>query len=248
MSIELVNVHKSFGEKKVLRGFSLVIENGQTMSIIGASGSGKSVTLKHVIGLLRPDVGEVWVDGENVARLDQASVYRVRRKVGFVFQFAALFDSMTIAENVGMGLERMETFSEAEIRDRVESCLQRVDLGGYGNRMPSELSGGQRKRVGLARAIATEPDYILYDEPTTGLDPITKAVIDELIMRMADDLGVTGVVITHDMESAFRISDRIAMLHEGKNRVEGTPSEIRANEDPVVKAFIEGRPELLETA
>lgn len=248
MSIELVNLHKAFGEKKVLQGFSLTIDSGQTMSIIGASGSGKSVTLKHVIGLLRPDVGEVWVDGENVARLDQTSVYRIRRKVGFVFQFAALFDSMTIAENVGMGLVRMETYSDAEIRDRVENCLERVDLGGYGPRMPAELSGGQRKRVGLARAIATEPDYLLYDEPTTGLDPITKAVIDELIMRMADELGVTGVVITHDMDSAFRISDRIAMLHEGRNRIEGTPEEIRSTNDPVVKGFIEGRPELLESA
>ncbi|NNF27987.1 MAG: ABC transporter ATP-binding protein [Gemmatimonadetes bacterium] len=248
MSIELVNIHKAFGEKKVLQGFSLTIDSGQTMSVIGASGSGKSVTLKHIIGLLRPDVGEVWVDGENIARLDQASVYRIRRKVGFVFQFAALFDSMTIAQNVAMGLERMETYSDAEIRDRVESCLERVDLPGYGDRMPSQLSGGQRKRVGFARAIATEPDYILYDEPTTGLDPITKAVIDELIMRMADELGVTGVVITHDMDSAFKISDRIAMLHEGRNRIEGTPDEIQATEDPVVKGFIEGRPELLETA
>lgn len=248
MSIELVDIHKAFGEKKVLQGFSLTIDSGQTMSVIGASGSGKSVTLKHIIGLLRPDVGEVWVDGENIARLDQASVYRIRRKVGFVFQFAALFDSMTIAENVAMGLERMEKYSDSEIRDRVESCLERVDLSGYGDRMPSQLSGGQRKRVGFARAIATEPDYILYDEPTTGLDPITKAVIDELIMRMADDLGVTGVVITHDMDSAFKISDRIAMLHEGRNRIEGTPDEIRSTEDPVVKGFIEGRPELLETA
>lgn len=248
MSIELVDIHKAFGEKKVLQGFSLTIDSGQTMSVIGASGSGKSVTLKHIIGLLRPDLGEVWVDGENVARLDQASVYRIRRKVGFVFQFAALFDSMTIAENVAMGLERMEQYSDSEIRDRVESCLERVDLPGYGDRMPSQLSGGQRKRVGFARAIATEPDYILYDEPTTGLDPITKAVIDELIMRMADELGVTGVVITHDMDSAFKISDRIAMLHEGRNRIEGTPDEIRSTEDPVVKGFIEGRPELLETA
>ncbi len=248
MSIELVDIHKAFGEKKVLQGFSLTIASGQTMSVIGASGSGKSVTLKHIIGLLRPDAGEVWVDGENIARLDQASVYRIRRKVGFVFQFAALFDSMTIAENVAMGLERMEKYSDSEIRDRVESCLERVDLPGYGDRMPSQLSGGQRKRVGFARAIATEPDYILYDEPTTGLDPITKAVIDELIMRMADDLGVTGVVITHDMNSAFKISDRIAMLHEGRNRIEGTPEEIRSTEDPVVKGFIEGRPELLETA
>lgn len=248
MSIELVDIHKSFGEKKVLRGFSLSIDQGQTMSIIGASGSGKSVTLKHVIGLLRPDVGEVWVDGENVASLDQASVYRIRRKVGFVFQFAALFDSMTIAANVGMGLKRMETYSDEEIRERSETCLERVELGGYGGRMPAQLSGGQRKRVGLARAIATEPDYLLYDEPTTGLDPITKAVIDELIMRLADELNVTGVVITHDMESAFRISDRIAMLHEGRNRIEGTPDEIRATDDPIVKGFIEGRPELLESA
>ncbi len=248
MSIQLVNIHKSFGEKEVLRGFSLTIDAGQTMVVIGGSGSGKSVTLKHIIGLLRPDIGEVWVDGENVARLDQASVYRIRRKVGFVFQFAALFDSMTIAENVAMGLERMETFSEAEIRDRVEECLEWVDLGGYGDRMPAQLSGGQRKRVGFARAIATEPDYILYDEPTTGLDPITKAVIDELIMKMADELGVTGVVITHDMDSAFRIADRIAMLHEGRNRFEGTPEELRATDDPVVKGFIEGRPDLLESA
>ena len=248
MSIQLVNIHKSFGEKEVLRGFSLTIDAGQTMVVIGGSGSGKSVTLKHITGLLRAYTGEVWVAGATVARLDQASVYRIRRKVGFVFQFAALFDSMTIAENVAMGLERMETFSEAEIRDRVEECLEWVDLGGYGDRMPAQLSGGQRKRVGFARAIATEPDYILYDEPTTGLDPITKAVIDELIMKMADELGVTGVVITHDMDSAFRIADRIAMLHEGRNRFEGTPEELRATDDPVVKGFIEGRPDLLEGA
>ena len=247
MSIELVDIHKSFGDKEVLKGFSLTIQDGQTTSILGASGSGKSVTLKHIIGLLKPDRGEVWVDGENVSRLDQASIYRIRRKVGFVFQFAALFDSMTIADNVAMGLRRMEAFSDAEIRDRVEDCLERVDLAGYGDRHPAELSGGQRKRVGFARAIATEPKYLLYDEPTTGLDPITKAVIDQLIMKMADDLGVTGVVITHDMDSAFKISDRIAMLHEGKNRIEGTPDEIRATDDPVVKGFIEGRPELLET-
>ncbi|MDX1495025.1 MAG: ABC transporter ATP-binding protein [Longimicrobiales bacterium] len=247
MSIELVDIHKSFGDKEVLKGFSLTIQDGQTTSILGASGSGKSVTLKHIIGLLKPDRGEVWVDGENVSRLDQASIYRIRRKVGFVFQFAALFDSMTIADNVAMGLRRMEAFSDDEIRDRVEDCLERVDLAGYGDRHPAELSGGQRKRVGFARAIATEPKYLLYDEPTTGLDPITKAVIDQLIMKMADDLGVTGVVITHDMDSAFKISDRIAMLHEGKNRIEGTPDEIRATDDPVVKGFIEGRPELLET-
>ena len=248
MSIELVDIHKAFGDKEVLRGFSVHIEDGKTTAIIGASGSGKSVTLKHIVGLLRPDRGEVWVDGENVSRLDQASIYRVRRKVGFVFQFAALFDSMTIAENVGMGLKRMEDMSEPEIRDRVTECLERVNLSGYEERYPAELSGGQRKRVGLARAIATEPKYILYDEPTTGLDPVTKAVIDELIVRMSDDLGVTGVVITHDMESAYRISDQIAMLHEGTNRIQGTPEEIQSTDDPIVKGFIEGRPDLLEAA
>ena len=247
MSIRLVDLHKSFGEKQVLRGFSVDIEDGRTTAIIGASGSGKSVTLKHVVGLLRPDRGDVWVDGENISRLDQASIYRIRRKAGFVFQFAALFDSMTIAENVGMGLRRMEDLAEEEVRDRVEECLARVNLSGYEARYPAELSGGQRKRVGIARAIATEPKYILYDEPTTGLDPVTKRVIDDLIMRMADELGVTGVVVTHDMDSAFRISDRIAMLHEGQTRFQGTPDEIRDSDDPVVKGFIEGRPDLLET-
>ncbi|MDX1645495.1 MAG: ABC transporter ATP-binding protein [Longimicrobiales bacterium] len=248
MSIELVDIYKAFGDKEVLKGFSVSIEDGQTTAIIGASGSGKSVTLKHIVGLLRPDRGDVWVDGENVSRLDQASIFQLRRNVGFVFQFAALFDSMTIAENVGMGLRRMEDVSESEIEERVADCLARVNLAGYQDRYPAELSGGQRKRVGLARAIATEPKYILYDEPTTGLDPVTKAVIDELIMRMADELDVTGVVITHDMDSAYRISDSIAMLYEGRKRFQGTPDEIRKTDDPVVKGFIEGRPELLEEA
>lgn len=248
MSIDLVDLHKAFDEKEILKGFSLTIEDGRTTAVIGGSGAGKSVLLKHVVGLLRPDRGDVWVDGENVSRLDQASVYRLRRKVGFVFQFAALFDSMTIAENVGMGLRRVEGMRDVEIDERVQECLERVELEGFGERYPSELSGGQRKRVGVARAIATAPKYILYDEPTTGLDPLTKAVIDELIMRMADELEVTGVVITHDMDSAFRISDRIAMLYDGRNRFEGTPDEIRATDDPVVRGFVEGRPELVEAA
>ena len=246
MSIELVNVHKAFDENEVLKGFTLTIPVGQTTSIIGGSGSGKSVALKHIIGLIRPDVGDVWVDGENVSRLDQASVYALRRKVGYVFQFAALFDSMTVAENVGMGLARIPGLSDDWIRDRVVECLHLVDMDGFGDRYPSELSGGQKKRAGLARAIATEPTYLLYDEPTTGLDPVTASVIDDLIVRMAEQLGVTGVVITHDMKSAFRISDRVAMLYDGRIRLEGTPDEMRQTEDPIVKGFIEGRPELLE--
>jgi phospholipid/cholesterol/gamma-HCH transport system ATP-binding protein len=248
LSIELVNVHKAFGDKPVLTGLSLTVSEGTTVSVIGGSGSGKSVMLKHIVGLLRPDQGDVWVDGENVSRVDQESVYRLRRNVGYVFQFAALFDSMTVADNVAMGLRRMGGWSEAEIGERVRECLGMVDLDDYGPRAPSELSGGQRKRAGLARAIATRPKYILYDEPTTGLDPVTSAVIDELIMKTSEQLGVTGLVITHDMRSAFRISDRVAMLYDGRIRFEGTPQELRDAEDPVVKGFIEGRPELLERA
>lgn len=246
MSIELVNVHKAFGEKEVLRGFTLEIQDGTTTSVIGGSGSGKSVALKHIVGLLRPDEGDVWVDEDNVSRLDQESVYQMRRNVGYVFQFAALFDSMSIGENVGMGLKRIPGMTASRIRERVAECLHLVDLGGFEARMPSQISGGQRKRVGLARAIATEPKYLLYDEPTTGLDPVTTAVIGELIQRMRKELAVTGVVITHDMDSAFRISDKIAMLYQGQIRFQGTPDEVRQSEDPIVKGFIEGKPELME--
>jgi phospholipid/cholesterol/gamma-HCH transport system ATP-binding protein len=246
VSIVIHDVHKAFGAKEVLKGFSVEIHEGETVSVIGASGSGKSVALKHIVGLLRPDLGEVWVDGENVGRLSQDALYQLRRNVGYVFQFAALFDSMTIGENVGMGLRRIPGMTPPRIDKRVAECLDLVDLEGYQGRYPSEISGGQRKRVGLARAIATEPKYLLYDEPTTGLDPVTTAVIDELILRMRKELAVTGVVITHDMGSAFRISDRVAMLYDGQVRFEGTPSEIKATDDPVVKGFIEGRPELME--
>ena len=245
MSIELVDIHKAFGDNEVLRGFSLEIPNGTTTSVVGGSGSGKSVMLKHIVGLLRPDAGDVWVDGQNVSRLDQESLYRIRRTIGYVFQFAALFDSMTVGGNVAMALKRLEGYTPARIQERVRDCLHLVDLDGLEDRYPSELSGGQRKRAGLARAIATEPTYLLYDEPTTGLDPLTTAVIDELIIRMAEELGATGLVITHDMRSAFHISDRVAMLYDGRVRLVGTPDEFRATEDPVVRAFIEGRPELL---
>jgi phospholipid/cholesterol/gamma-HCH transport system ATP-binding protein len=248
MSIELRDLHKSFGPKKVLQGFTLNIQEGETLSIIGGSGAGKSVTLKHILGLIAPDQGEVWVDGQNVNQLEREQLYELRRKVGYVFQFAALFDSMTIADNVAMGLRRIHGMAEAQIQERVSECLRRVDLTGVENLYPNQISGGMQKRVGFARAIATQPRYLLYDEPTTGLDPVTVTVIDRLIMRMADELGVTGVVITHDMESAYRISDRIAMLHGGRVRTAGTPEEIRSSQDPVVKGFIEGRPELLEKA
>jgi len=246
VSIELVDLYKSFGEKEVLKGFTLDVREGETLSVIGGSGSGKSVALKHIVGLLVPDSGDVRVDGIDVVGLPQEELYELRRRVGYVFQFAALFDSMTIAENIGMGLRRISGMSVDEIRERVAECLALVDLDGYEERMPAELSGGQRKRAGLARAIATRPKYLLYDEPTTGLDPVTTSVIDSLILRMRQELNVTGVVITHDMQSAFRISDRIAMLYDGRIRLQGTPDEVRAAEDRVVRAFIEGRPDLLE--
>ena len=246
MSIQLKDLHKAFGSLEVLRGFTLDVRDGETLSIIGGSGAGKSVMLKHVLRLLEPDRGEVWVDGVHVGGLDQDALYDLRRRVGYVFQFAALFDSMTIQDNVAMGLRRIRGLGAQEIEKRVAASLDRVDLTGVEHKYPSELSGGMRKRAGLARAIATEPKYLLYDEPTTGLDPITTTVIDRLIIRMKEELGVTGVVVTHDMASAFRVSDRIAMLHQGRVRIVGTPAEIRGSDDSVVRSFIEGRPELLE--
>jgi len=248
MSIELRDVHKAFGSNEVLRGFSIMAEEGETLVVMGQSGSGKSVMLKHIVGLLVPDRGTVWVDGAEVNRLERKRLFELRGNVGYVFQFAALFDSMTIAENVGMGLRRIQGTTTDQIRERVAECLALVDLEGFESRLPAELSGGQQKRAGIARAIATRPKYLLYDEPTSGLDPVTKAVIDRLILRMRHLVGVTGLVITHDVESAYRVGDRIAMLHEGSCRFVGTPDEVRGTDDPVVKGFMEGRPELMEVA
>jgi phospholipid/cholesterol/gamma-HCH transport system ATP-binding protein len=193
------------------------------------------------VRLLEPDSGEVFVDGEDVNRLGRSELSALRAKVGYVFQFAALFDSLSIGDNVAMGLRKQGTHTEAEIRTRVAESLRLVDLPDVESRFPAELSGGMRKRVGIARAIALRPKYILYDEPTTGLDPVTSAVIDGLMVRMRDQLGVTGVVITHDMRSAYTVGTRIAMLNEGTVRQVGTVAEIRATTDPLVRQFIEGR-------
>lgn len=247
MSIELRDIHRTFGKNDVLRGIDLEVVEGETLSLIGCSGSGKSVLLKHIVGLITPDRGEVLVDDKNVNQPDVEELNVLRRDVGYVFQFAALFDSMSIADNVAMGLRRVPGLYEEEIVARVRECLALVDLDNVEERYPSELSGGMVKRVGLARAIATRPKYLLYDEPTTGLAPATATVIDRLIIRMKEDLGVTGIVITHDMQSAFRISDRIAMLHEGRLRVIGTVREIQESDDLFLRAFIEGRPELMES-
>jgi phospholipid/cholesterol/gamma-HCH transport system ATP-binding protein len=239
--IQLKNVYKSFGSKRVLQGFTLDVREGETMVIIGFSGTGKSVAIKHIVRLLEPDSGEVFVDGVDVNSLGRSELSALRAKVGYVFQFAALFDSLSIGDNVAMGLRKQGTHSEAEIRTRVAESLRLVDLPDVESRFPAELSGGMRKRVGIARAIALRPKYILYDEPTTGLDPVTSAVIDGLMVRMRDQLGVTGVVITHDMRSAYTVGTRIAMLNEGKVRQVGTVDEIRATTDPLVRQFIEGR-------
>jgi phospholipid/cholesterol/gamma-HCH transport system ATP-binding protein len=244
--IEMIDLHKAFGSKVVLDGFSLRVEEGDTVALVGFSGAGKSVALKHIVGLIQPDQGTVRVDGQDVPSLGRSALFELRRRVGYVFQFAALFDSMTIAENLAMGLIKHGGFSKDEIEERIAESLRRVELEGFQERFPAELSGGQRKRAGLARAIAFGPKYLLYDEPTSGLDPVTTTVIDRLILKMRDELGVTSLVITHDMGSAYRISDRIAMLYEGRVLEEGTPEEIRGTENPVVKGFVEGRPELVE--
>lgn len=239
--IKWVDVYKAFGAKEVLRGFSLDVVEGETVVIIGASGSGKSVAIKHVVGLLMPDRGTVFVDGKEVPTLPRRELYELRAKIGYVFQFAALFDSLTIGDNVAMGLRKRPDMTEREIAHRVEEALDLVDLPNVQNQYPAELSGGMRKRVGIARAVAMRPKYILYDEPTTGLDPVTSAVIDELMIRMREKLGVTSVVITHDMRSAYRVGSRIAMLYEGRVRQVGTVDEIKHTTDPIVRQFIEGR-------
>ena len=240
----LQHVSKAFGPKKVLTDFTLDVVEGETMVIIGYSGTGKSVAIKHIVGLLEPDSGTVIVDGLEVPRLSRRDLYHLRARIGYVFQFAALFDSLTIADNVAMGLRKQGELSPPEIDARVDEALDLVDLPNVRDRFPAELSGGMRKRVGIARAIALRPKYILYDEPTTGLDPVTSAVIDQLMIRMREKLGVTSVVITHDMRSAYTVGSRIAMLYDGCVRQVGTVDEIQHTTDPVVRQFIEGRPSL----
>jgi phospholipid/cholesterol/gamma-HCH transport system ATP-binding protein len=238
--IKIINLHKSFGKNQVLRGIDLTIEKGESMVVIGGSGSGKSVLLKHIIGILRPDAGKVLIDGIDLARLKESELYEVRKKFGMLFQMSALFDSMTVWENVGFALHRNKSMHDKEIKTRASEKLKLVGLSGVENLMPAELSGGMKKRVGLARAIAHEPEILLYDEPTTGLDPIMADAINELIIEMKNTLSVTSVAITHDMNSAYKIADRIAMLYEGRIIDTGSPDEIKNTSNPVVRQFITG--------
>ncbi len=240
--ISFKDVKKQFDTNVVLDGFSLDVHDGETMIILGYSGTGKSVALKHIVGLLEPDEGHVEVDGQIVHMLDRDGLTELRSNVGYVFQFAALFDSMNVAENLALGLKR-QSLSASEINDRVAASLSLVDMEGTEEKYPAQLSGGMRKRVGIARAIALRPRYILYDEPTTGLDPVTSAVINQLMIKTREKLGVTAIVVTHDLESAYAVGDRIAMLYHGGIRQVGSAEEVRRTHDPVVRQFLDGRPE-----
>ena len=239
--ISLRDLRKSFGSKVVLDGLDLDVRRGEAVVIVGGSGTGKSVTLKHIIGLLRPDSGSITVLGEDITRLPPRELNRVRRHFGMSFQEGALFDSMSVFDNVAFPLTRHTAMTAAEIRDRVMECLDLVHLEGVEDKRPSELSGGMRRRVGFARAISLEPEILLFDEPTTGLDPVISDVVADIILEMDKRLQTTTITITHDMKVAFKIADRIAMIHKGKVIEQGTPEEFQHSPNPSVQQFIEGR-------
>lgn len=239
--IEIRGLYKKFANLDVLRGLDLSIAMGETIVIIGRSGCGKSVLLKHIVGLLKPDSGVIEVDGVDISKLGELQLQDIQKNFGFLFQGAALFDSMNVSDNVSFGLKIQHLLNnKEEIQARVKECLRLVGLEGIEHVMPSDLSGGMRKRVGLARAIAANPKYILYDEPTTGIDPIMSDAINDLIISMKEQLGVTSIAVTHDMVSAYKIADRIAMMFEGKIIQVGTPDEIRNTDNQIVRQFISG--------
>ena len=238
--IKLVDIHKSFGRQKVLDGLDIEIEEGKTTVIIGRSGGGKSVLLKHIIGLLRPDRGQVLIDGVDITKLNDRELNEIRKKFGMLFQEAALFDSMTVGENVAFPLREHTSMKEKEIRETVAERLRSVGLTGVEAKIPAELSGGMRKRVGLARAIAMRPQIVLFDEPTTGLDPVMTEAINRLILDTQKSFNLTCVVISHDIRSIFEIGHRIAMLYEGRIIEYGTPEELRASRNPVIVQFLAG--------
>lgn len=238
--IEIKDVFKSFRKNEVLKGVNLTIKKGETIVIIGRSGCGKSVLLKLIMGLLKPDSGKILVNGDDVTALNDKELRELRQKFGMLFQASALFDSMTVDENVGLGLREHTKLLEDEVKQRVQEKLKMVGLSQVEEKKPAELSGGMKKRVGLARAIAMDPEYVLYDEPTTGLDPIMADVINDLIISLRNTLSITSIAVTHDIVSAYKIADRVAMLYEGKIIFVGTPQEVKNTNDPTVKQFIEG--------
>ncbi len=238
--IKVKGIKKAFDENVVYRGLDLSIDRGETITIIGGSGSGKSVLLKMLIGIIKPDEGEILIDGVNIAPLPDDELVKIRKRIGMLFQGSALFDSINVGENVGYGLKRHTDLDEAKIEKKIEKCLEMVGLPKIERMMPADLSGGMKKRVALARAIAYDPEIILYDEPTTGLDPTNAKRINNLICEMQKLLNVTSIVVTHDMKSAFEVSDRMAMLYKGKIAAVGTISEIRKSKEPLVTDFIQG--------
>ncbi len=238
--IEFRGIRKSFGPKTVLAGVDLTIRDGEVFFIIGSSGAGKSVLIKHLIGLLKPDAGEIWLDGEDVSRLDERSLYRVRKVCAMVFQHATLFDSMTCAENVALPLRKHRGLSQRDALAEAMKRLDQVRMREFADRYPAELGDGMRKRVAIARALTVDPRYVLFDEPTTSLDPVSARRVDRLIRELSDRLGVTSVVVSHDLVSMFTIADRIAMLYKGNLRMVGTPDEFRRADDPIVQQFTNG--------
>lgn len=241
--IEIRNLHKSFADKKVLQGVDLDIETGQTTTIIGGSGSGKSVLFKHIIGLMKPDAGSILVDGEDTSKMRESDLYRVVDKFGMVFQSGALFDSMSVGKNVAFGIENRKNMTRADVDAIVEHSLDQVGLSDIAHLMPGELSGGMKKRVAIARAIAKKPRILMFDEPTTGLDPIMADIINDLIIKVNAAPEVTSIVITHDMVSAYKISDKIAVLYDGRIIETGSPEEVRNTQNAIVRQFIEGKAE-----
>ncbi|NOY76967.1 MAG: ABC transporter ATP-binding protein [Calditrichaeota bacterium] len=241
--IEIEHLKKSFDSKPVLRDVNLSIQRGKVTVIIGRSGCGKSVLLKLILGLIKPDAGKIFVEGQEVTHMNQEEIYKMRRKFGMLFQNAALFDSMTVEENMALPLIEHSDLSYDVIQKRVREKLSMVGLPGIENLKPAELSGGMKKRVGLARALMMEPEIVLYDEPTTGLDPIMSDVIDNVVIGFNKNLGITSIVVTHDMKSVYKIADRVAMIQRGVVLFDGTPEELRQTDDPVVRQFIEGKAE-----
>lgn len=244
--IEIKDLYKKFGKNEVLRGVNLTINDGETMVIIGRSGCGKSVLLKHIIGLLEPDRGEIFIEDRNIVDMTEKEIYELRKKFGFLFQGAALFDSMTVGENIGLALKENTNMPKNEIAKVVAEKLNIVGLDGIEEMRPADLSGGMKKRVSLARSLATDPEYILYDEPTTGLDPVMSDQIDDLINELGDKLKVTSVVVTHDIFSVYDVADRVAMMHEGKIYFVGTPKELIDTDDKLIRDFLHRTDKSLE--
>ncbi|MFQ6610048.1 MAG: ABC transporter ATP-binding protein [Fidelibacterota bacterium] len=243
--IKVIDLHKTFEGKHILKGIEFSVNSGETIAIIGKSGSGKSVLLKHLIGLLKPDVGEVWLDEKLISVMSFRKLQRVREKIGMVFQSGALFDSMTVGENIALALKKLTKLSGKEIQERVLESLISVGLEGTDKMMPAELSGGMKKRVGIARAIAIKPEYMFYDEPTTGLDPVMTDSINRLIKKFKTDSSITTVVVTHEMLTVYEVVDRVILLHNGKIHYNGTPDVMKKSDDLVVKQFITGDSTLL---